>query len=189
MKVIRRLFLLPAVFSLLACWQKQSVSESEKVLFLRAHDLVEYGYEFQPIDKYESFTKTKYFDGSYELKYEFQTPESEQDHPLYLSVTVTIEREKSDTLFSQGAEKIGLQIGLRREGVKIQEVKGFKKYGDDSSFSLLTKDGHVVGNIFTLRAGTRLYTVILAGMYIDDPQIWDELILPKLNLLSEYKPS
>jgi hypothetical protein len=189
MKVIHHLSLLLAVFGLLACWQKPSVSESEKALFLRARDLVEYGYEFKPIDKYESFAKTKYFDGSCELEYEFQTPESEQDHPLYLSVTVTIERKKSDALLSRGAEKIGLQIGLKRGGIKIQEVKEFKKYGDDSSFSLLTKDGHPVGNILSLRVGPRLYTVLLAGIYIDDPQIWDELILPKLKLLAEYQPS
>jgi hypothetical protein len=78
--------------------------------------------------------------------------------------------------------------GLKLQGIVQEEKPGFYKFGESSSFSILKKDGKNVGNYFTVRDGTKTYTILLAGLYIDDPEVWKELVEPKLKALSAYKP-
>jgi len=55
--MIKRLILLTLLVSVALCIQgcerKLTVLESDKTLFLRARDLVDYGYGFPEIEKYE----------------------------------------------------------------------------------------------------------------------------------------
>lgn len=173
----------------LACTRTLPVEEQEKAMLLRAGDLVRYGYGLAATEKYESFTKTRLFDGSYEIEYEFETPESETENALYLYVQVTVERQASNTLLTQGAERLGVRYGLRKGGVKEREIKDFYRYGDASAFYILEKDGEPIGNLFTVREGGKLYTLLLSGFYFDDPQVWGKVLGPKLSQFSRYQPS
>ena len=163
------------------------VGDADKALLFQASALVPYGYGFQKIAKHEKFIKTRDFDGTIELEYEFETPDSEADHPLYMDVVVTVSRKQSDAKVSHGAEKLGVFAGLKLHGIVQEEKSDFYKYGDASSFFILKKDGKPVGNYFSMREGTKTYTILLAGMYIDDPEVWKELVEPKLKSLSTYK--
>lgn len=169
-----------------AC-MRRGVEDSEKELFLRAHELADYGYAFQDTARHESFNKTIYFDGSYDIEYIFETPEDEVNDPLYLSITVTVERNATDAGTSQKAEEIGLTLGSKLEGITIEEKKGFFQYGDTSTFYVLLKDGNPIGNYFSTREGRKVYTLTISGMYIDDAELWGEMIMPKLKRFSEYK--
>jgi hypothetical protein len=171
------------------CERKLTVQESDKILFLRAQNLIDYGYGFQGIEKHESFTKTKAIDGSYDVEYEFETPEGEQNDPLFLYVLVSVGKKKSDAQVSQGGEKIVLLYSLKAKGIEEEEIANFYRYGDSSSFYLLKKEGKPIGNYFTVREGSKTYTVILSGMYLDDPQVWKEIMEPKLKQFSVYKPA
>ena len=170
------------------CQRPLVVGDADKALLLQATALVPYGYGFQRIPQHETFKKTRDFDGTIEVEYEFETPDSEKDHPLYMTVVVTVSRRKSDARVEQGAEKIGILAGLKLQGMTQEEKVDFYKYGDSSSFFILKKDGMPVGNYFTVREGTKTYTILLAGMYIDDPEVWKELVEPKLKAFSTYKP-
>jgi hypothetical protein len=170
------------------CERKLTVQESDKTLFLRAQDLVDYGYGFPAIEKYESFTKAKAIDGSYDLEYEFETPDAEQSAPLFLYVLVSIGKKKSDAQISQQGEKIALLSTLKAKGIQEEEIPNFYGYGDSSSFYVLKKEGKPIGNYFTVREGSKTYTVILSGMYFDDPQVWKEIMEPKLSRFSAYEP-
>ena len=179
-----------AVLLLSAC-TTEPVAERDKELFLRASDFVEYGVELRDVARFESFKKTRYFDGSFDLEYTYEVPEeaaAQQADPLYLMVTVTVEKNQRDAAISHGAEKVGLGLGLRIEGLKMEEKKEFFRYGDESAFYVLTKDGNPVGNYFVTRAGTKLYSVLIAGVYFDDPQTWAGLVSPKLEKFSAYAP-
>lgn len=99
-KVPMRLMLLTLLVCVSLCIQgcerKLTVNESDKTVFLRARDLVIYGYGFQAIEKFESFTKARVIDGSYDIEYEFKTPDAEQNDPLFLYVLVSVGKKKSD---------------------------------------------------------------------------------------------
>ena len=88
------------------------VGEADKALLLQASELIPYGYGFKKIAQHETFQKVRDFDGAIEIEYEFQTPDSEQQHPLYLDVVVTVTRKTSDASVTHGAEKFGMSSCL-----------------------------------------------------------------------------
>jgi hypothetical protein len=165
-----------------------TVGPADKALLLQASELVPYGYGFQRIAQHETFKKSRDIDGTIEVEYEFETPDNENEHALYLDVVVTVSRKRSDARVSQGAENIGLLAGLKIEGIVREEKPGFYTYGESSAFFVLKKDGTPIGNYFSVREGKKTYSILLAGMYIEDPAIWKELVEPKLKAFSTYNP-
>ena len=73
--------------------------------------------------------------------------------------------------------------------VEQEEIPNFYRYGDSSSFYLLKKDSKPIGNYFTVREGSKTYTVILTGMYFDEAEVWKEIMEPKLKQFSVYIPT
>ncbi len=79
-----------------------------------------------------------------------------RDDAIYMNVTANFVKDKSDAVISQGAEKIGFNFGMKFEGLKVEEKKDFFRYGDDSTFYVLVKNGLPVGNFFVTRDGARV---------------------------------
>ena len=181
--------LLVAALGLPGCERNLPVGAAEKEVVLRAGDLIPFGYGLEKTEQYEKFTRIKYFDGSHELTYEYETPESEKENALYMNVTVSVEKSTSDAWTSKGAGEIGMQFGLKAGGVERREIKDFYKYGDTSSFFVLEKNGHPIGNLFSVREGKRVYVLIMSGMYFDDPDAWKELMEERLRKFSAYEPT
>ena len=171
------------------CERNLPVDDKDRAVVLRAADLIPFGYGLEKTEPYETFTKTRYLDGSHELTYEFETPDSEEENALYMNVTISVEKSTSDAWATHGAQDIGLGVGLKTNGITKREVKDFYKYGDSSTFYVLEKDGHPIGNAFTVRHGKRVYMLVLSGMYFDDAASWKELIEEKLETFSEYAPT
>ena len=167
-----------------AACQQTPVSEAEREMLLRADDLAAYGFELPEARAHESFTKTVYFDGSADVEYEFEPPDS----ALYMSVTVTFEKQVSDALISKGIEKSALQVGIGIGGLKLEEKRDFFGYGDESSFYTLTKDGRPVGNFFITREGAKVYSIVIVGAYFEDSEEWAALVTPRLQKFSAHKP-
>jgi hypothetical protein len=181
--------LIVAALGFSGCESKLPVSAADREIILRAGDLIPFGYGLEKTEQFEKFTRTKYFDGSHELTYEYETPESEEDNALYMNVTVTVEKAKSDAWTSKGASEVGAKLGLKANGVEQREIKDFYSYGDTSSFFILERDGHPIGNMFTVREGKRVYVVVLSGMYFDDAAAWKELMEERLRKFSAYDPA
>lgn len=171
------------------CERNLPVGAADREVVLRAADLIPYGYGLEKTEQYETFKRIKYFDGSHELTYEYQTPDSEQENALYINVTVSVENSTSDAWTSHGAEEVGLKIGLKANGIEEREIKDFYAYGDTSKFSILQSDGKPIGNIFTTRKGKRVFVMILSGMYFEDAETFKELIEGRLEKFSAYEPS
>ena len=187
-KICVATFLVCVCLGSYGCERKLRVRDSDKSLFLRAGDLVPYGFEFRDIEKFETFKRAKVIDG-YDLEYEFQTPKSERRNPLFVYSMVTIGKRKSDAQFSDTGIKIGVLYGLKSSGIEEQEIPNFYRYGDSSSFSILKKDGKPVGNYFTVREGNKVFVLLITGIYFEDPELWKEIIEPKLKLFSTYSPT
>lgn len=182
---------LVALALLASACREEKMSEAEKALILRAHELTPYGFNFGDAARYETFKKTRYFDNSYQLEYEFETPDDAAGagvDTLFLSVTVTFEKNVADARMSQGAEKIGLRAGGTIGGLKMEERKDFFKYGDESSYYVLSKEGRPGGSYFVTRIGPRVYSVLIAGVNFEDGATFAELVTPKLEKFSAYKP-
>lgn len=190
---MNRRHLLPAVpLALAVCaaaCMRAAVSDAERDLLLRARDLAAYGFELPGVSRYERFDKTVYIDGSYDLDYECEVPEdAAPDNPVYMKVTVTFEKSAQDARVAQGIEDFSINAGMGLDGLKLEERKDFFRYGDASSFYVLTREGAPVGNYFVAREGAKVYSVVIAGVYFDDPEQWAELLTPKLEKFSALKP-
>ncbi len=180
------LFALAAVLCAAGCTQAE-MSEDEKELIVRAQDLAPYGFEVGDASRHEKFKKTVYFDRSYELEYEYETPDGSGLDPLYVNVSISFEENVSDAKATQGAQRIGLSAGSYVNGLKMEEKKDFFKYGDESTyFVLLSKQGAPGGSYFITREGSKVYTLIVAGAVFDDPEAWAELVTPKLKKFSAH---
>lgn len=174
---------------LAACGAEQPVGEADKALFLRVGDLAELGVRYSDAEAHETFAKRRQFDGTYELNYEFKTPESEQARPLFIYTSVSVQPKASDAMLATGAEKLGLMIGLKREGVEEREVEGAPRFGDASRFGMLVKDEKPIGNVFSVRDGRKTYLLVISGIYFKDPELWRRVIAPKLARLAAYSPT
>jgi hypothetical protein len=178
-----------AALCLTGCERELPISAADKEVVLRAADLTAYGFGLEKTERYETFKRIRYFDGSHELTYEFQTPDSGQDDALYINVVISVERSRADALTTYGAQKVGLTVGLKSNDVEQREVENFYSYGDSSTFAILEKDGHPIGNIFTARDGRRVFMLMLSGMYFEDAATFRELIESRLEKFSAYEPT
>ena len=171
-----------------ACQRGLPVEESDKAVMLRAADLVPFGYGMTDTQRFETFDKTRYFDGSWDITYEYETPESETEHSMYLNVTVNLERRDADALVSYGALKTAMKYSLKANGVEATEKPNFYTYGDASEFYVLESDGNPIGNLFAVRHGSRVYLLMFSGMHFDDAEVWKKVMHEKLERFSTYDP-
>lgn len=166
-----------ALFCLLlaGCSAEEQVTEADKALVLRAADLTAFGFRYDNVEKIESFSKKREFDGSYEIQYRFQSPQGAR--PLFLHVSVKVAAKESDAALNQGAEKLGLLIGFKKNGVEERELPAVPA----GKLTLLVSGDRPIGNVFTLGEGPKTYLLIVSGLYFDDPALWQKVIAPKLE--------
>jgi len=177
-----------ALVSIAACSKEQPLSAEDKAIFLRAGDLERFGFRYENVEAHETFTKLKNFDGTHEVTYQFETPGSESENPLFMFITVSVERRASDALISQKAGKLGLSIGFSAEGAEEREVPATLPYGDEARLALLVKNGNPIGNTFSMRDGAKTYLMVVSGLYFSDPELFKEVMGPKLERFASYEP-
>lgn len=174
------------LFVLVLACRNVEVSPTEKELFVRGQDLRNFGVEVPNPERYEKFTKTRFFDGTEDIEYEFEPPES--DAVMYMAQTISFAPKKSDAQLGQAAEDSVIGLGLTAYGLEKVEVPDFYRYGDSSTFYALRKDGQNVGNYFLVIEGGKTFSFLISGFYVDDPETWREIVEPKLKLFSAHKP-
>lgn len=183
---MRTVFAALFIVCLAGCGTEEPLSEADKSLFLRPTDLVRYGFQYDDPASYEKFSKSRQIDGAYQLKYEFQPGKSERRR-VFIYASVSVARSESDAALNEGAEAVGMVIGLKASGVEERELQ-MKSGNDQSKLRLLVKGDKPLGNIFTLRDGRKTYFLVMTGLYFDDPEDWKKLVAPKLEQLAGYSP-
>jgi hypothetical protein len=174
--------------ALTAACREVAVAEKDKALFITARELRPYGYNFERPEKYEKFTKTYFYDNTYQIDYEFESPEEQKDQSLYLAESVSVEKKEADARFTRSTEEWGISLGIKAGGLQIEEKKDFYSYGDNSAFYVLKEDGRPVGNYFTTRVGKKSFSFLITGMYIDDVRFCREVLEPRLEAFKSYIP-
>ena len=166
---------------------KQSIREADKPLLLTVEDLTPYGLSLDNYRQHEVFRRNIYVDGSIEVEYEFDPPEDSGIN-LYLTAAASFERTERDAKLAYLAERKGTTLGAKLGGVTVTESKEFFEYGDESFYGFFMGEKGPGGNLFIMRTGTKVYVVIMGGVYFDNPADWEELVTPKLQYLESYNP-
>jgi hypothetical protein len=168
--------------ALAACGAQEPVTDADKALFLRVGDLAEFGVRYPNAEAAESFSKAKQTDGSYEITYKFEA--SGDGRPLFIESNVNVGRSSSDAKLAENAGKLGLLVAFKNNGVEEREVAGIRT----GKLTLLMKGEVPIGNVFTLRDGTRTHLLFISGLYVRDAAVWQKLMAPKLERLMAYSP-
>ena len=137
----------------------------------------------------EKLIKTRFLDGSYDVDYDFNVPE-DPDAP-YLNCNITIEKNKADANVSYVSMWTGALLGMHMLGdadVEVTERNDIFRWGDESTFAILSVDGEPFGNMFSARKDTRVFFIIFSGIYTDDGEFVNDLLLPVLSELHTYAP-
>lgn len=175
-------FLFPALLSLLmlvGC-QSQTVTPADKTVFLSVADLRAFGYA-NPKPPAGKWSKTAYGDGTFEVEYEVETPDSELNFPLYFNQTVSDEKTAKDALTYLTASRGAANLALKIEKLSETSLPQQTIYGDGSSLTVL-KDGKIaVGNLFSARKGGRTFSLMLVGIAFEDPKEWDDFAAKKIR--------
>ena len=185
MRWMKSLAVLCAAFLLQGC-EGNEITEREKALLLTVADLAPYiKGNFDPsrakIKKtYNPVVNSK------EISYLFEFKESAGEPPLFLSYTVTME-PKLVHGYNKATHDAGTAIGFAIGKLKQVPQQDFPKYGDRSSFNLLTMEDRPVGNLFDVEYGRKSATLIISGMYVRNPAVWQEMVGEKLRLLESYE--
>lgn len=165
-------------------------SAEERGLVITIEDLTGHMAGFEPpTGGKETFHRVDHFDGSTELVYEYDTVAT--GGTLYLSSGVTVETSPQNAGYSYTGMDIGVGIGLGIEpGSEVvqQERNDLLTWGDQSRTALLVTNGQPVGNVFIGRRGRRIFHVLFAGVYFDEPEAFQELVTPHLEAIERYSP-
>jgi hypothetical protein len=162
------------------------VTESDKAVLLRAGRLAELSENLRVAPAAEKFTKTKFLDSSVELNYEYEDAEN-----LFVQCTISIEPSAKDARTTYAAQSLGMKVGLKVGGgasLSMDDRNDLLSWGDQSKCSLIKNGANPVGNFFIARKGKRVFYAVFVGLYIDDPQVFTELLQPLLKRLDAYEP-
>jgi len=113
--------------------------------------------------------------------------EYEGQPALYVKSSATFDKTASDAKTSYGGARLGLEGYLAATG-KLQTVArdDLLRWGDESRSSLLVRDGKPLGNFFIARKGGRVFMLMTAGIYFDDPALMSELLRPRLEAMERH---
>ena len=137
----------------------------------------------------EKLIKTRFFDGSYDVDYDYDVPED--PNAPYLNCNITVEKNNADAKISYAGMWAGAIVGMHMLGdgdVDVTERNDIFSWGDESTFAILSIDGEPFGNMFSAREGTHVFFIIFSGIYTDDGESASDLLLPALNHLQMYAP-
>jgi hypothetical protein len=163
-----------------------SISEKEKTLLLTVEDFGEYGVDYSE-DYLGEYSKKYYTDVSSEIKYRYDPSEDSSATPFYLVSSIEFDRSESDARESYSLGILAYQGGSFLGGADIEEAKGFISLGDETYFASVKNDNATLGNIISVRRGNRIYSLIIGGMYIDDPEVLEELLSDRLSAMESFK--
>lgn len=180
------LFAAGVVFEMMG--EETELSAVERELLLDIETLSGW-LEYTPDPTLAKTYKKTYFDGSYELDYEYQ--DQWDDGAIYMNYKVNWEPKASDAvaiyLPSWQSARFGLKIG-GGTGLGLEERNELFQWGEASRFGLITAGNDYVGNVFVGRSDHHVVSFFLSGFYVGDTETADGILTPFLQKLATYSP-
>lgn len=159
---------------------EKPVTESDRQLVVRASDLIPYFEDFNPSEEYESLKRLKYFVGTQELLYEY---DSQLDGDPYINNTVTYDTRASDALMTYSIEWSAQAVTFKVYGMYLEEDDSIYNPEGKSKFGNIFYEGEPVGHVFVYQKKNTVYAFTISGFIMQDPEIWHELFDHRLEAL------
>lgn len=158
---------------------EEPATAAERALMIDV-SIVEDALAFEADPSKEKATRLKYFDGSLELDYTYDDP---RDDAPFLTHVISYERKSSDAVATYATQwgSAKLMLAATGEDVEIVEPADGYKWGEQSSFGVITAAGNPFGNVFVARKGKMVVYVVLSGVYYDDAEVFREVFEPYLE--------
>jgi hypothetical protein len=173
--------ILPAILLTLflaSCVTREMTGEDKRLL-LSAEEVEEFGFDFPDTGQLGKYTLEVYFDKAKDLEYEFETAAGDEDY-LYIYNSISLETSSGDANLSYNAQKLGFKIGFD-EGVSFIELDSLFQFGEKSSVRLVKNGQNKIGNIFHFKKGKLAYVLIMYGLYFEEKEPIEMILLPKLT--------
>jgi hypothetical protein len=165
------------------------ITDAERGIVTTASYLAEWSEDLDPSLGVESLNMMRFIDGTVDLEYEYEHPDSDENSFLYISCAVTIDTSATDARITYETEGAGASFGFGLFGVERQDRPDLFSWGRKSDSALLIgEDGAVVGNYFACLKGQRSFRWIVVGLYWDEPGSLREVLEPVLERLEDYEP-
>jgi hypothetical protein len=168
---------------------EEPITEAERNVLLTIEKLAEFA-EIEVDPARATLKHIRHLDGSREVTYEYESPDGAGD-PLYLSSSAALERNVSDARTVYMGSTLGFKLGMALEGDGglRQVVKpGLFHWGEESRAVVLMKGDEPVGNLFVARKGTKVFLVILVGVFFDEREDVQAALGPILERFEAYNP-
>ncbi|MEQ9504390.1 MAG: hypothetical protein RIT81_46465 [Deltaproteobacteria bacterium] len=163
---------------------EQPATAAERELLIDV-SLVEEALDFEADPTKASAKRLKYFDGSLELDYTYDDP---RETAPFLTHVISYERKSSDALATYGTQwgSAKLMLAATGEDISIVEPADGYRWGEQSSFGIITAGGDPVGNVFVARKGKMVVYIIFSGVFYDDAEAFESTIEPYLEKAAVY---
>ncbi|MEM1264252.1 MAG: hypothetical protein AAGH76_17770 [Pseudomonadota bacterium] len=164
-----------AILALLSGCIERPIRDGDRHFVVTAAALEPYGYEMpDDVARYESLKRTRWFDNTEELEYEYNAT-GMAGLPYVYSLTEW-HPSKTDACTSYAAGNIGVGLG----GSAIESLDDEFSYGDKSQYGLMTDDGEVYGIYFAMCHDKQAFMLMLTGVVFDNGDQFARFIEPVL---------
>jgi hypothetical protein len=185
------LIVLLAGAAALYLWSAESleVTPADRQLVVTVDDLAPWLDDVTPDRSAETVQKSRYFDGSWDIEYEYEHPD--EDVPLYINSSVTVEHTTQDARTTYASLGVGVRIGLtvsKTEGMQLVDRNDLYRWGDQSRCTLVTVGGRPVGTLFLARKATYVFYFAVTGLALDNGAELGQLLDPHLKRLEAGLP-
>jgi hypothetical protein len=168
---------------LAACAENEEPTQAERALLVTEASFSEFGVRVDGAPRVELRKTFSRLERARELVYTFNGED------LYLSNTLKFDSSAANASLTEKAQRIGLAIGLKPNGIDEKTLTPHAKYGDSAYFALLMKDGKPVGNALSLVSGNKVYLLVFSGIHFSEPADFHRFIGPKVDAIVQYVPA
>ncbi len=172
-----------AVLALVDNWAASEVplQEADYRYVPTIQDLGEWLEDFEPDPDLVLASKTIYTDGTYSIDYEYEDPEG-----LFFQAGANVERKSADALAVYGGARVAYEAmyAALEEDITLEDADEFFRWGDRSTHVYLTSAGETFGQLFLTQKGRIVFSVTISGVYFDEPEDFEEFILPCLEQIA-----
>ncbi|MBK9974611.1 MAG: hypothetical protein IPP14_07535 [Planctomycetes bacterium] len=153
--------------------ETRPLTSAERAKLFTIDDLSEWIPEYQVNRALEKSSYDKTLSGSYELSYDY-----EHNDELYITCTLTVEKNTSDAKAGYTGGKIGGGIGtsMAGDGFREETHDDLFRWGDESHFITIIGPNGPVGNRLLARKGARVIFIQISGVYFSTSEDIHELL-------------
>lgn len=128
----------------------------------------------------ESLSTIRQFDGSRTISYEFDSRKDPDARKRVVASTTTMVHSTSlSAMQAFKVQEVATRAGVAlTKSARLVDAPGLLTVGDARYAGVIHYDGKPGGNMFLMRQGRVIFTVVIVGIVFDDPQDVERLMGP-----------